>query len=218
MKGMSFSAEMSRALWHGRKTVTRRLMKPQPDETHWKESAKTTPKEWRKQIQLTLAHYGYDEHAWCLFNVGDKVNAMPFTGRKPRYIQGEVVYVKESWRCDDMSVAQDAMSPRKGLFYRSTMPEWELSIMPNDWRSLVIMPQWVSRLHLRIVDVRPERIQDITEEEIIREGFSTILREHDACVHLRDQFMAIWNVLYPGSWDRNDWVWRYELEEVWRAK
>jgi hypothetical protein len=89
------------------------------------------------------------------------------------------------------------------------------------WRSPITMPEEFSRSWARIMDVRVERVQEITEQEAECEGFKakwTCLNpttgsyavEQDAL----DYFISFWNSLHPGSWSRNDWVWRYGLEKV----
>jgi hypothetical protein len=66
-----------------------------------------------------------------------------------------------------------------------------------------------------IKSIRPERVQEITEEEAIMEG----CYHHDSHIMsmatgYKASFFDLWDSLYPGSWDRNDWVWRIELERV----
>ncbi len=69
------------------------------------------------------------------------------------------------------------------------------------------MPEWAARSHALIVSVRPERIQEITFQDLEREGFSGELNAASS------EFIGIWESLHPGSWERNDWVWRIELEK-----
>jgi len=92
MKRLSFNLEMARAFYEGRKSRTWRLMKKQPDTTNWKPEYLNMPKEWRKQMCLGPGH-DCDPAMWCLFNVGDKANAIPYTGRKSPYLPGEIVFV-----------------------------------------------------------------------------------------------------------------------------
>jgi len=63
---------------------------------------------------------------------------------------------------------------------------------------------------LDVVEVRCEHLQDITVEDIIAEGLSTTLREHDACCDLRDQWVELWNSINAKrgyGWDTNPLVW-----------
>lgn len=169
MKGMAFSEEMSRALWLRRKTVTRRLVKPQPFmDHHW-----TRLDGYEFHHKMLKCQDGLYCKFWhYLDNLSDSAQWI-----RPKYQPGEVVYVRDP-----------PLTMRKP-----------------------------SRLHLRIVDVRPERIQDITEDDAEKEGVSFCQEGDYLGIGFRVGFKNLADKIYPGSWERNDWVWRYELEEAWRA-
>jgi len=182
MKGLIFSQSLIPAWLAGNKTVSRRLINPQPDGT------------WE------------DGRPW--WNIGG------LNGGKPRYQPGETVYIKEWW-------AQDLEGE---VFYRA-----DHDIKPSTverWSSPLFMPERAARSHALIVSVRPEKIREITHEEADREGtenyrpkqwdvpFIKEVRARDGCTLLVGKFAQLWNSLHPGSWDRNDWVWRYELEKM----
>ena len=72
----------------------------------------------------------------------------------------------------------------------------------------IFMPRWASRLTLELTGVRVERVQDISVEDIIAEGCSTTLREHDAVCELKRQYRELWDSInakrgYP--WASNPW-------------
>jgi hypothetical protein len=221
MKGLSFSELMVKAWLAGRKTVTRRLINPQPDGittgTH-EPFIYTSGIDTRKRI-------------------------------KPRYLPGEMVYIKEMWRVGAWDehrslVAVDYKAdgycrkewlkvPPGGGFLPKFYPlwkqctddaekaygqqfqyEWAPGQSPCRFRSPRFMPEWASRSHALIVRVRPERIQSITEEEANREGVR--INGTSSMGHVftaREHFIALWESLHPRSWERNDWAWRIELEE-----
>ena len=137
-------------------------------------------------------------------------------GLEPRYRPGEVVYVKEPW-CG----GQHGMSVQ----YRD---DWTPHDYGPSWRSAASMPASSARTFLRILDVRAERLQEISEEDAMREGsvaqFSSVhgLPRLDGyglrCVGLKpipmQGFMALWDSLAkPGErWDDKPWVWVYTYE------
>jgi hypothetical protein len=225
MKGLSLSLDMARA-WHaGRKTVTRRLMRPQPDTKNWKPETMFKQKEWRKQSCLGPGHRTFDPDVWCLFNVGDPANAVALTGREPPYRPGEIVYIQEPFVCiAGGHFPGFILAPHTMIVYQANMSEQYLIDEPPDnipvydadepetwiWQSPVTMLKKFSRSQARIVDVRVERIREITEDEAYNEG----VFGGDWMGDPIGEFIKLWNSIYPGSWERNDFIWRYGLERV----
>jgi hypothetical protein len=84
------------------------------------------------------------------------------------------------------------------------------------------MPRSLARIFLTVKDVRVERVQDISTEDIIAEGLSTTLREHDAVCALRESWIILWDSINEKrgfGWDVNPWVWviEFELKEIKEA-
>ncbi|CDN59996.1 Phage-related protein [Burkholderia cenocepacia H111] len=85
------------------------------------------------------------------------------------------------------------------------------------WTPSIHMPRWASRITLEITGVRAERLQSISKADAIAEGMATSLREHDACVALRDDYRALWDGLNAArghGWDVNPWVWAIEFRRI----
>lgn len=230
MKGLAFSEPMMKAYLEGRKPVTRRLMKPQPDFIASKK------KQGKPDIPVQIIDSEFKEI-------------------KPRYLPGETVYIKETWRvgawdedegkmCIDYKVGgfcrkEWLLVPNKDIFDKlwdqslndaekilgqQDYYNWEPGASPCRWRSPRFMPAWASRSHALIVSVRPERIQEITAEEAIKEGcdnsLAQIMADGDSGLEFafitnkRFLFEYLWESLHPGSWERNDFVFRYELKKM----
>lgn len=208
MKGLLFSEPMVKAWMEGRKSVTRRLVK--------------VSSEWEP---------GYTH---C---VGDVIQDVHFYGPdgdcivKPPYLPGETVYIKEAWAYHDPLFDDDkaeafhvaALIDPSRIIYRASSPEY----LKRRWRSPRFMPEWASRSKALIVSVRPERVQSITPEEVKREGF--VVRDFAGIGVLAllgltpetymesvamQEFQSLWETLHPGSREKNDWVWRIELEKI----
>lgn len=89
------------------------------------------------------------------------------------------------------------------------------------WRSPIHMPRWASRLTLEITDIRVERLQEISEEDAIREGIGLIpdsggpnlYTVHIEGAHLnaptaKQVFARLWDTIHgEDAWDANPYVW-----------
>lgn len=220
-----FSAPMVKAILDGRKTQTRRVVKPQPP----------TPEAVHK---LAGIDYGWiapksprpewrpDGPVWA---VRELMGMEPML-RCPYGQPGNRLWVRETWQAFfDDEIASDrprgpqhtmgipARPDRKSfVFYRA---DGEVTDHPEHgkarWMPSIFLPRKYSRITLEITGVRVERLQDISTEDCIAEGITTTLRDHDAVCDLRDQFRELWQSINgPDSWDANPWVWVVEFKAV----
>lgn len=95
----------------------------------------------------------------------------------------------------------------------------------KSWRPSIHMPDWAARIRRRVVSVTVERLQDITEDDAVREGFATSeeLEEFfrncappgSRMARPLHTFEVAWDGIYAAKglgWDSNCWVWRIEFE------
>lgn len=131
----------------------------------------------------------------------------------PPYRPGEVVYVKEAWCL--LAGDNERGDP---IFYKANPDEEnEMEYLRNhgenvQWHSPLFMPAWAARDFLK-VDVRPERLWDITEEDALMEGVASqdIIPIRTA----RQSYQVLWDSTYPKTkWETNPWCWRLELRET----
>ena len=99
-------------------------------------------------------------------------------------------------------------------------------------RPSIHMPRWASRIQLRIIDIRVERLQDISETDAKAEGllqtdwdgeimYPNYLSPID-CGHIEDDyysavesFQSLWQSINgEQSWTDNPWVWVVEFERI----
>lgn len=83
--------------------------------------------------------------------------------RQP-YREGDILYVRESWH----------ETPAFGVMRRADWGDGACPYMePDDkWLSPACMPREIARIFLRVTNVSVARLQDITEDEILKEGLS----------------------------------------------
>ena len=164
-----FSAPMVRAILEGRKTVTRRAVKIQP------------------RSKADIGSYGLGQPFIRNPDVTKPNPECPY-GRP-----GDRLWVRETFAIESNRWADDPYSPphKDGRptqryeddkwdqpHYKATDAEPELWYDDRDspgcrWKPSIHMPRWASRILLEITDVRVERLQDITPEQVTAEGVST---------------------------------------------
>ncbi len=206
-----FSAPMVRALLDGRKTQTRRVLKPQPQLNNaglWRyppdSACEGDPKRWVKRFG-GFCQTDADGVRWFLEN--------PTKGRRLLpYAPGDRLWVRE---------AIDKVSEPGAVFYRA---DYDAEFGGNSkglgWRPSIHMPRWASRLTLTVTEVRVQRLREISTQDCIAEGISADLAQameaagrsdlaqrqayHDTYV---SGYRALWNSLHgPDAWDTNPWV------------
>ena len=177
-----FSSEMVKAILDGRKSMTRRVVKPQPDAVAAFQDG-----------QPTEAYYG----GWPKGGYAKKLTC-PFG--QP----GDQLWVREThFRFIEIS----AKGGSKKALYRADHPEWFCK-----WRPSIHMPRWASRLTLEITAVRVERVQDISADDAEAEGFSFIHAPEgtpSGRYQHEEKFARYWDSLNAKrgyGWDANPWV------------
>lgn len=197
-KPILFSGPMVRAILAGQKTQTRRVVKPQPINFDGIDAWEYGPYRagqclWVRETFAIETNYN------CDFVLNDGPN-------KPL---GPV-----RWQENDEQRWYEC--PR----YRASEPDCELVTDDQDlddyrmrWRPSIFMPRWASRLILEVVDVRVERVQQISDAEVLSEGFT----EGDARDR-RCRFVETWNRLNGGRrgypWGNNPWIWVVSFRRV----
>ena len=82
------------------------------------------------------------------------------------------------------------------------------------WKPSIHMPRWASRITLEITNIRVERLQDVTKESAVAEGYDLpSLPNQDWKLGARHNFMVAWDQIYS-NWKSNPWVWVIEFKQV----
>lgn len=203
-----FSGAMVRAILDGRKTQTRRVVKPQP--TH----RLVEPK-----LGLTIGMDPADDGAvWY-----DADGISP--GRPVRCPYGrplDRLWVREAWHCPKQlggSFHREKLHHREDFEYRGhrSAPGFDIR-----WKPSIHMPRWASRITLEIADVRVERVQAISDRDCEAEGVRPSV-DGDARDWRSDEtgwrrtFRQLWDQINGPrgyGWDANPWVWVIGFRKV----
>ena len=211
IKPILFNTEMVRAILDGRKTCTRRLVKFLPGENS----------QWTGYIKDGLMLYnGRNEP--CI--------------RKVPYQLGDILYVRETWQCwrahryeatadirfraggDDVRLqfANGNTDSIDRLDYDTFVHKWFSH--NGEWKPSLFMPKVAARIWLKVTDVRVERLQEITSEQICREGVEVEYPHVLNGEEKRYAFSTLWNSTIKKSdldrygWNASPLVWVIEFE------
>lgn len=202
-----FNTDMVQAILSGRKTVTRRLVKPQPGKD-------------------MIHKLGYcvdgDKKDIGKYEFGSSECGGDILFVKPPCRSGDLLYVRETWNICSMDIEDNSIT---FVYKASVLAEEEavktvsvsdavyekygLSMAENnpEWRPSIHMPKEAARIWLKVTDVRAERLQDIDDSGIMADG-----------LEIGCDFENIWNntVKKPDmpryGWDANPWVWVIEFK------
>lgn len=205
-----FSDRMSLAIGQGRKTQTRRIVKPQPDE---------------------VIYFGREPTP---YRISTGIPDIPQATLKtpipcPYGAVGDQLWVREWWRTakelDEFNATQIAEKCFDAGYARPWCPveyradkerrNWDKACWgePGRWRTGRFMPRWLSRYTLELTAVRVERLKEITTRDCIREGMERHTGVRDG-VEL-EQFRELWEKLNGAdSWDANPWLWALSFKRV----
>ena len=213
IKPILFNTEMVRAILDGRKDATRRIVKGFiPDDAVWGYTA-FTPKGYIS-CRGTFAD-GY----------GEKFFKLPCES-------GDILYVRETWteecgkyyyRADYDSDYLDPCETLSGGYPASCRnhPGCDGCMATSTrihWHPSLHMPKEAVRIWLKVTDVRVEQLQEITSEQIGREGVEVEYPHVLNGEEKRYAFSTLWNSTIKQSdldrygWDANPWVWVIEFE------
>jgi hypothetical protein len=221
MKGINFIEPLFYKVIIGEKEQTRRIMTPQPSDD------------------------GLHDHDKYPMSISPEYDMTGFWGEveetgemrkfKPRYRRGEVLYLKEPYvvaggKHSDGIVAYKYN--RNIVFPNEQNPKWE---------NKLFMPEKHARYFIEITDVRAERLQDIRDEDCMKEGIIKTLTEKkryfddyimqkpedrffytyhsEESVYIRKTPQEAYADLIDkingkGTWESNPFVWMYDFKLI----
>lgn len=246
IKPILFNTEMVRAILGVRKTCTRRLVKPQPDEKHTYPLGFVTDSTEKKEVGCF--GFGIDEYGGSI-----QYAKLPYLG-------GDIIYIRETWteecgkyyyRADYDSDYLDPCETLSGGYPASCRnhPGCDGCMATSTrihWHPSTHMPKEAARIWLKVTDVRVERLQEIDEDGVWDEGFrfkppclTRVSADGHTCeldgpctssIKYCDMTMGelfgreLWNSTIKKSdldrygWDASPWVWVISFERCEKPK
>lgn len=221
---------LTQAVLEGRKTMTRRIIKcPRTFRGEWVAGFNIHRSPSDKKIVGFPCMYDADERE---FDMGEIL---------PKYELGEVVAIAQSYQ--DINNYYYAALRRKTSIHGQIIDELDLVDIHDiiKWKSLrddlMNTPGWTNKMfvkadlmphHIKITGVKVERLQDISDEDCLKEGiyedsgddkfppsifYDFEGNKDDGFDTPREAFAALIDkVSGKGTWESNPYVWVYEFE------
>lgn len=214
IKPILFNTEMVQAILDGRKSCTRRLVKPEPQ-----------------------GYFEVSEEPLYIYDTDGNQGKIT-----PPYQPGDILYVRETWHKYIKRVGKGE-SCRFAEFYgyRASVANSEDADEP--WRPSIHMPKEAARIWLKVTDVKVERLQEMKPVDVIKEGaypdcwdcLNTYEESGSQCCYGTEEqcsqcdgvmmeWEKLWNSTIKKSdldsygWDANPWVWVIEFERCKKPK
>lgn len=209
-----FSGEMVRAILAGRKTQTRRVVKSQPPEGVGRIFVD-------RFAPLVVDRYGLESPGPEHFGAYD--DSGEWGQRSPYGQPGDTLWVRETWTpldsdsCIPIHIRTPFLVPSETeVAYRADHLDPSGDAGPLEWRPSIHMPRWASRITLRVTDVRVERVQDITPQDIEAEGVSLSAPQAPGFPDYELNWRTLWDAINGKregcAWADNPWVWAVSFE------
>ncbi len=193
IKPILFNTEMVRAILDGRKSCTRRICK---DANEY-----TVP---------DMEFYNADKRTYAVHNFADKeqMEQLSTAERTCPICTGDILYVRETWK-----------EAPKGYYYYE---DWQRNDIADitKWKPSIHMPKEAARIWLKVMNVRVERLQEISAESALAEGADKYIHTNGGLDENMTitSFIGIWNSTIKKSdldrygWDANPYVWVISFE------
>lgn len=209
-----FSGPMVRAILEGRKTQTRRVIADQPSGPDiFPPNGYETTDTWF----FRDAYYSDEDHP----DIGKYVKC-------PYGVAGDSLWVRETWRELIDLGGPDEHSSHNYIDYRA---DCTTDFNPEvKWTPSIFMPRWASRINLEILNIRVERVQEISRADARAEGVSHVWEwtkerkdKHPELFSrgVLNPYVANYSVLWDSinakrgyGWDVNPFVWVIEFKKT----
>jgi hypothetical protein len=180
---------MVQSILDGRKTQTRRVIKPQPEVS----AEGYLMGEWlKKPLAGLLLPKLQDITIHCPFGkIGDRL------------------WVRETF----MRIESAYLKYGKIIYKADYISSKTKDGSPVGWKSPIFMSKLLSRITLEITNISVERLQDISDEDAVSEGVDRTNTSISG--YASERYKRLWESINgKGSWNDNPYVWRIEFRRV----
>lgn len=210
MKGICFIEPLFHRVVKGEKTQTRRVINPEPiikndwfiDEIEgWKQAPFAVVLKLRNREQYEIMQF-----------------------LNPKYKVGEIVYLKEPYAYAPVLQESKPFYPELSDY----LYKYSSSDINIQWKNKLFMPESAARYFIEITAVRAERLQDISDEDCMKEGIESFTKDNQLYKFgldgwdwsemprtPREAYAALIDKISgKGTWEKNPFVWVYDFRLI----
>lgn len=119
---------------------------------------------------------------------------------------------------DHTDIIKDSNGEHRVVQYIASNPDTDVPVKDYKLKKTpsIHMPRWASRILLEIMNIRIERLNDISEDDAKAEG---MIADDDFCAE--EYFSMLWNKIHGWNekgWNANPWVWVVEFKVIQGGK
>ena len=195
IKPILFSTPMVRAISEKRKTQTRRT-------------------QGLKLINEDPELWVFDRRIGNQFIFKNKYNKNNQCFLIPKFLEGDILWVRETFRyAHHYGIDYEFVQYKDGSTNtHCEIPDKDQILHDDKWKPSIFMPKAACRIFLEVINVKAERLIDISWLDAVSEGCSGYRPTQDEPTH---QFKRLWEFINgKESWKENPWVWVYDFKRV----
>lgn len=223
-KPILFNTEMVKAILDGRKTQTRRVVNLKNNDLIF--------------TGFVMSSTAKNREGCCAFG---KSRECDLEFIKPKYKVGDVLYVRETFYPlynDEDSCVYKADYPLHWTAVDAVYGDIETDTETEKrtvWKPSIHMPKKYARIFLKVTNVRVERLQDISDEDCIKEGIVEVTKDNQVfkfCIYDKKDYSStpwqdmprnpqevykkLWNSTSKDGykWEDNPYVFVYDFERI----
>lgn len=209
IKPILFNTEMVQAILEGRKSCTRRIVKPQPQGKLCYRLAGSDYGTWgypsKTAREMNMNNF------WLPEDITDEELNRRWN---PPYHADDILYVRETWK-----------KAPNGYYYYEDWRRDDIADITK-WKPSIHMPKEAARIWLKVTGVRVEQLQEISAEGALAEGADKYIHINGGLDEnaILTSFIGIWNSTIKKSdldrygWDANPYVWVIKFERCEKPK
>ncbi len=209
-----FTGDSIRRILERRKTQTRRVCRDQ------------TPKKYWWGDNLPMIPDGKEKYTGWVKDIPKVAIGIPT--KCPYGIPGDRLWVRERFRVDKPFTGDldHDLTTHRITYYADDHPKYRDQ---DKWKPSIFMPRKASRITLEVVSVRVERIQLISNADILAEGVTPVEIDpidppdpwDDFHQAYRLPFEKLWNSINAKrgyGWEQDPWCWVVEFKPLGESK